>query len=54
MTEIRIPTGPLSDAPWDAIRSEPSQAAAMRQALTQALDGIELGTYDRAMFEGGA
>lgn len=52
MAEINIPAGPLTEAPWGAIRVDrPRELAvdAYTTAIRTALDGIELGEYDRCI-----
>lgn len=49
MAEIDIPRGPIGDYPNGAIRYDRFQERAVdacQQALRQALDGVELGSYD--------
>lgn len=49
---MTIPTGPIAEAPWDAIPNPGPLApqgtadAMRRQVLLDALDGVELGAYD--------
>jgi hypothetical protein len=48
VADIHIPLGPIEQEPVTAIRADSGQmAAACLQALTAALDGLELGHYDR-------
>ncbi|GAA0970055.1 hypothetical protein GCM10009555_018300 [Acrocarpospora macrocephala] len=49
MADISIPPGPIGDEPYDAIRpvGRERQSDANRAALSEALAGIELGSYDR-------
>ncbi len=48
MAEINIPTTPLDDAPYDAIRRQQGETmfAANTAALAHTLDGVELGEHD--------
>jgi hypothetical protein len=52
MAEIRIPHEPIDHEPLHAIRDDEGKfadATIRRQALTQALDGLELGAYDETI-----
>lgn len=52
-----IPRGPIGEPPWDAIRRAAptaprgTQTAYAVQALTAALEGIELGDHDRTIID---
>lgn len=50
VAEVNIPTGPIDEAPWDAFRRSPGEQKlrpVFRAALREALDGVELGYYDK-------
>lgn len=51
--EINIPTGPLDEAPWGAIRYDRPEpvADAHRAAITAALNGVKLGAYDERLVD---